>query len=84
MKPGDLITCSPPGLRVRSIPNPTFSSRDRERLWEAHTPALVLSVTKHSLKLEVLIEGETWWVGNLKSLVRLSGPVVGNDGCGND
>jgi hypothetical protein len=84
MKPGDLITCSSPGLQVRSAPAPGSEMWVRKRLWEAGVPALVLSVTKHSLRLEVLIEGETWWVGNLKSLVRLSGPVEGLDGDGID
>lgn len=72
MKPGDLIDPGIESLRVRSIPNPTFSSRGRERLWTTGTPALVLSVTKHDLKLEILIDGERWWVGNLKCLKLLS------------
>lgn len=61
MKLGDLVAPRA-DQKVRSVRNPTFSSRGLSRVWSKGAPALVIekaSVTPS--KVRVLLDGETWW-----------------------
>ena len=67
MKKGDLVIpyrhCT-----VTETKDPTFSGRGRHRQWDIDQPALIVaeairSVRVDVLKLQILLDGELWWIG---------------------
>lgn len=65
---GDLVV---PHRRcvVTDLKDPDFHGRGRHRAWETDQPALIVAeAIRHVrgidvLKLQILLEGELWWIG---------------------
>jgi len=65
VKVGDLVAPRA-DVAVRSIRNPTFSSRGASRVWPKGVPALVIDKSWVTpVKVKVLLEGEIWWAFEL-------------------